>query len=157
MTQHAISWRERTQPWFTKTRPSHASRNQSSMLAASDSNRVLLCFLTGSLFTYLCAHLLRKIVFQFALRDRNMKIYGRTSLVFVASVATVNTAGCSDWLQICNRVWGLDLILFSCWFLFRLSLLAHNCRYFECRMVGDGCSLVSPFFRAFSWWCFSND
>lgn len=31
VTQHAINGAERTRPWFTKTRPSHAKHNQSSM------------------------------------------------------------------------------------------------------------------------------
>lgn len=41
------------------------------------------------------------------------------------------------WLVVCSIILILP---------FRLFLAAHNCRYFECRLVGDSCSLVSPFF-----------
>lgn len=151
-------------PWWLNT-PSTEGKGHSSdspkqgprMLAiiraacwAFDSNRVLLCFLTGSLFTYLCLHLLRRIAFKFPLRREEKRISGWT---LWSLCSWQNWAVCSHCKHKQDDQIGFTklILLLQTWFLwyqfsFCLSLSAHNCRYLEFRMVGDSCSLVSPFF-----------
>lgn len=67
MTQHTIDGREREREGGRgRDLPKQGPRMLAVIKAACrafDTYRVLLCFLTGSLFTYLCLHLLRRIAF----------------------------------------------------------------------------------------------
>lgn len=67
MTQHIINREEREREsghgWDLPKQGPRMLAVIKAACRAFDTNRVLLCFLTGSLFTYLCLHLLRRIAF----------------------------------------------------------------------------------------------
>lgn len=94
MTRHPIGWRGRAQHWFIKTRPSHAKHNQSSMPGPFIQTVCYFVFSLASLFTYLCSHLLRRIVFELPRRWEENKISGWKSCSLCAGLNWTNCGHC---------------------------------------------------------------